>query len=66
MKIALINENSQASKNELICKTLKIVLEPMRHSAYNYGMYTAGVKFQEYFFVNCTDNKISEYIKTLI
>ncbi len=41
MKIALINENSQASKNELICNTLKKVVEPMGHTVYNYGMYTA-------------------------
>jgi ribose 5-phosphate isomerase RpiB len=62
----LINENSQASKNELICRTLKKVVEPMGHTEFNYGMYTVGVKFQEYFFTNCTDNKIAEYIKTLI
>jgi len=41
MKIALINENSQAAKNELICNTLKKVVEPMGHTVYNYGMYTA-------------------------
>jgi len=41
MRIALINENSQASKNELICKTLKSVVEPMGHQVDNYGMYTA-------------------------
>lgn len=41
MKIALINENSQASKNSLICETLKSVVESMGHSVYNYGMYTA-------------------------
>ncbi|MEF9853907.1 MAG: RpiB/LacA/LacB family sugar-phosphate isomerase [Hydrogenoanaerobacterium sp.] len=41
MKIALINENSQASKNELICTVLKKVTEPMGHTVYNYGMYTA-------------------------
>ena len=28
MKIALINENSQAAKNEMICATLKKVVEP--------------------------------------
>ena len=38
MKIALINENSQAAKNELICRTLKNVVEPMGHEVYNYGM----------------------------
>ena len=41
MKIALINENSQAAKNELICTTLKSVAEPMGHEVFNYGMYTA-------------------------
>ena len=41
MKIALINENSQAAKNELICRTLKNVVEPMGHEVFNYGMYTA-------------------------
>ena len=41
MKIALINENSQAAKNELIAASLKKVVEPMGHTVYNYGMYTA-------------------------
>ncbi len=41
MKIALINENSQAAKNALICKTLKDVVEPMGHEVFNYGMYGA-------------------------
>ncbi len=41
MKIALINENSQAAKNELICNTLKAVVEPMGHEVVNYGMYSA-------------------------
>lgn len=41
MKIALINENSQATKNELIYNTLKSVVEPMGHEVYNYGMYSA-------------------------
>lgn len=40
MKIALINENSQAGKNGLIEKCLKKVVEPMGHTVYNYGMYT--------------------------
>ena len=39
MKIALINENSQAAKNELIFNTLKKVVEPMGHTVVNYGMY---------------------------
>lgn len=41
MKIALINENSQAAKNSLICETLKKVVEPMGHEVFNYGMYSA-------------------------
>ncbi len=41
MKIALINENSQAAKNALICETLKSVVEPMGHEVFNYGMYSA-------------------------
>lgn len=41
MKIALINENSQASKNQLIYSSLTKVVEPMGHTVYNYGMYSA-------------------------
>lgn len=41
MKIALINENSQATKNALICETLKSVVEPMGHEVLNFGMYSA-------------------------
>lgn len=41
MKIALINENSQAAKNELIFKTLESVTKPLGHEVYNYGMYSA-------------------------
>ena len=41
MRIALINENSQAAKNSLIEATLKKVVEPMGHTVDNYGMYTA-------------------------
>ena len=40
MRIALINENSQAAKNSLIEVTLKKVVEPMGHTVDNYGMYT--------------------------
>jgi ribose 5-phosphate isomerase RpiB len=39
MKIALINENSQAAKNEIIYSTLKKVVEPKGHEVFNYGMY---------------------------
>ena len=41
MRIALINENSQAGKNSLICDALKKVVEPMGHTVDNYGMYAA-------------------------
>ena len=41
MKIALINENSQAAKNALIESTLRSVVEPLGHEVYNYGMYSA-------------------------
>ncbi|MBR2764569.1 MAG: RpiB/LacA/LacB family sugar-phosphate isomerase [Blautia sp.] len=41
MRIALINENSQAAKNALILTSLKNVVEPMGHVVDNYGMYTA-------------------------
>ena len=41
MKIALINENSQAAKNELVESVLKKVVEPMGHEVVNYGMYSA-------------------------
>ena len=41
MKIALINENSQAAKNGVIVETLKKVVEPLGHEVFNYGMYTA-------------------------
>ena len=41
MRIALINENSQAAKNALILDALKKVVEPMGHVVDNYGMYTA-------------------------
>jgi len=41
MKIALINENSQAAKNEMIFTALKKVAEPLGHEVFNYGMYGA-------------------------
>ena len=40
MKIALINENSQAAKNALIEAALRKTVEPMGHTVVNYGMYT--------------------------
>ena len=41
MRIALINENSQAGRNSVICNALKEVAEPMGHQVVNYGMYSA-------------------------
>ena len=41
MKIALINENSQAAKNGIIFDALKTVAEPLGHTVFNYGMYSA-------------------------
>lgn len=41
MKIALITENSQAAKNEIIHTALKTVAEPLGHTVFNYGMYSA-------------------------
>ncbi len=41
MRIALINENSQAAKNAVIFQALKKVTEPMGFEVVNYGMYAA-------------------------
>lgn len=41
MKIALINENSQAPKNGQIFEVLKSVAEPLGHECFNYGRYSA-------------------------
>ena len=41
MRIALINENSQAAKNQMIERALRKVTEPMGHKVFNYGMYAA-------------------------
>lgn len=41
MKIALINENSQAAKNAVILAALEKVVAPMGHTVDNYGMYAA-------------------------
>ena len=46
MKIALINENSQAAKNGVILAALKKAVEPMGHEVVNYGMYAADDKAQ--------------------
>ncbi len=41
MRIALINENSQAAKNHIIESALRKVVEPMGYEVDNYGMYAA-------------------------
>ncbi len=41
MKIALINENSQAAKNGMIHDALTTVAGELGHEVHNYGMYTA-------------------------
>ncbi len=41
MKIALINENSQASKNSIIYNALYEVATSKGHTVFNYGMYSA-------------------------
>ena len=38
MKIALMNEFSQAPKNTIILEQLKDVVEPMGHTVYNTAM----------------------------
>ena len=38
MRIALINENSQAAKNEMVYNTLKKVAESKGHTVDNYGI----------------------------
>lgn len=40
MRIALINENSQAAKNELIYNSLKKIADTKGYAADNYGMYS--------------------------
>ena len=46
MRIALINENSQAAKNDMVYSTLKKVAESKGHTVDNYGMYSADDKAQ--------------------
>lgn len=41
MKIALIIENSQAAKSEIVHGALTEVAEPLGHTVHHYGMYTA-------------------------
>ena len=46
MRIALINENSQAAKNDMIYSTLKKVADSKGFEVDNYGMYSADDKPQ--------------------
>ena len=48
MKIALINENSQAGKNEIIYNTLSMVAKKHGHEVFNYGMKNAEDKSLTY------------------
>ena len=41
MRIALINENSQANKNAIILRELEDVATPLGHSVVNVGMFSA-------------------------
>lgn len=41
MKIALIIENSQAAKSEIVHSALTSVAEPLGHDVHHYGMYSA-------------------------
>ena len=41
MKIALINENSQATKNAMVYENLKKVADAKGYEVVNYGMYSA-------------------------
>ena len=45
MRIALINENSQAAKNAIIESSLTKVVAPMGHVVDNYGMYGVAGEF---------------------
>ncbi len=48
MRIALINENSQASKNAIILKELKDVALPLGHEVVNVGMFDSDDKALTY------------------
>lgn len=52
MKIALINENSRAAKNEIIYNSLKNTVEPMGHEVLNFGMYSADDETQLTYVMN--------------
>ena len=46
MKIAMINEFSQAEKNSIVLNELKKVVEPMGHTVFNTGMSSEDAKLQ--------------------
>lgn len=46
MKIALINESSQATKNSMIYEVLKEAVRPYAHTIYNYGMSEENENYQ--------------------
>lgn len=48
MKIALIMENSQAAKNEIVYNVLKNTVTPLGHEVFNYGMLGADDKSLTY------------------
>ncbi len=52
MKIALINENSQAAKNEIIYNSLKKTVQPLGHEVLNFGMYSADDEAQLTYVMN--------------
>ena len=52
MKIALINENSQAAKNSQIYEVLKAEAEKAGHTVDNYGMYSAEDEHQLTYVMN--------------
>ena len=54
MKIAIINENSQASKNKIIYDALKPIADQKGFEVYNYGME------------NAEEGEIKEYIKKIL
>lgn len=55
MKIALINENSQAAKNEMILHALEKVAAEKGFSVDNYGMYSAEDALDAYTFAQIND-----------
>ena len=48
----MINENSQAAKNEIIYNSLKNTVEPMGHEVLNFGMYSADDETQLTYVMN--------------